>query len=644
MAALALAVALAALVPPADDPPPSRALSMELCRAPRLAGTPASRHAVEFVSRVLEEAGFEVELDRREVLLSLPRRLEFAVLEDARATLPVVERVATFDPDARPPGDVPPFNAWTASGEVTGEVVDAGFGTRPDFERLVAARIDLAGKVALCRYGRSYRGVKVELAQEFGCAGVLLFTPAEADGAARGPVWPAGPWKPAHEAQRGAVGPMAQGPGDPTTPGWPSPPPGVDGERRDGAALDAALPRILVQPIGARDAEAILARLARRRMVGEDGERTSVPIGPGPVAARLAIDAPRELRTIVNVVGTLPGRADDFVMAGNHRDAWVRGARDAGSGTVALLRAAQRLGERARAGWTPENGVRLAFWDAEESGLIGSTEWGEAGAGRLREDCIAYLNGDAVVGGLALNVSGTPGLESALVRALERVPEPVRASADPTGRTLAVAWRARFGDGEPTLPLPGSGSDFTVFLHHLGVPVLDLTLSGVGSGEYHTAFDDFLLIDRFVDPDWVGHETAGLVFAELLGELADGGFASFEDERAARELARHARDPENGLDAELASEVAAALAALADEIAAAAPAAAPARLLQALEHAPGLEGRPWYRNQLWAPGLEAGYGAETFPRLRAGDAAARRAAADDLLARIEALRAAWAAR
>ena len=628
--------------------PPSRALSLELCRAPRLAGTSGSLHAVELVARVLEEAGFAVELDRREVLLSLPRRLELALFEDARASAPLLERIQRYDPDARPPGDLPPFSAWTASGEARGEVVDVGHGSREDFERLRAARVDLAGKVALCRYGHMYRGVKVELAQEYGCAALLLFTPSSEDGAERGAVWPDGPWKPPHETQRGAVGPMAQGPGDPSTPGWPSPAPGVGARRASPEELEARLPRILVLPIGAGDAEAILARLARRRMGSdENGERITSAVGPGPVVAQLVIDAPRELRPIVNVIGHLAGQDDDFVMAGNHRDAWVRGARDAGSGTVALLRAAQLLGARARAGWKPAHGIRLAFWDAEESGLVGSTEWGEAHADEVRDHALAYLNGDAVVGGLELSAAGLPGMERTLLAALEGIVQPGKASGEPPNATLADAWRASFPDGAPELGLVGSGSDFTVFVHHLGVPVLDLSFGGVGAGEYHTAFDDFPLMDRFLDPGWVGHETAAALFAALLAQIAEGPSGVLDDRAAALAFARLARAAAPDVGEEPARAIAEAFEALERAIAAARErgyAGEGPSFLRSLECPAGLPARPWFKNQLWAPALELGYGAETFPRLRAApDDAARGAATEELVASIEHLRAAWEA-
>ena len=675
----------------AQDDPPSRALLLELTATPRLAGTPTSYRAVEVVSRVLTEAGWEVEVDSREVLLSLPRRLELGLYEDAAREVPFHERIERFDPDAVPPGDLPPFNSWTASGEVRAEVIDAGWGLPEDFARLAAARIDVEGKVALCRYGRCYRGDKVRQAQEAGCAAVLLFTPASDDGAERGPTWPQGPWKPPHEAQRGAVGPMTSGPGDPLTPGFPSPRLGEAAPVHPARLAEATkrLPAIPVMPIGADEGAALLERLSTRRIREADGQVRSVRLGPGPVNAHVFVDAPRERRPIHNVIGRLPGERDGFVLAGNHRDAWVRGAQDAASGTVTLLRAAQRLGARRAAGWTPEHGVTLAFWDAEETGLVGSTEWGEAHADDLRASCFAYINADAVVGGLTFRASGAPGLEGALARSLARVPERT-APGEPgplMGRTLLDQWREGHG-GLPRFSLPGSGSDYTVFLHHLGVPIVDVGFSGNGGGHYHTAFDDFGMVERYLDPGFVGHELAGGFFATLLADLAELGPLAFDDAYAAAELERHAREAAPWLGEERAQRLAVAFATLSRSItlswaewrrtqelvdegelgpfgawpsfldALEAPAGAAAReaalaearprMYGALQRPQGLEGRAWFKNDLWAPDPDNGYGTSILPRLRAavsaGDDAALDAAMGELLERIATLRGQWDAR
>lgn len=595
--------------PPAQAAPPSRALLREFTSRARLAGTTGSHWGALFVQRELEAAGWEVELDAREVLLSLPRVLELSAFADDQADAPFLERRSTFDSDATPPRDVPPFNAWSASGTVDAPLIDAGRGLRADFERLVASGVDPRGCVALARYGGSYRGVKARLAQEFGCVGVLLFSDPEDDGAGRGEVYPRGPWKPDWAAQRGSISPMAKAPGDPSTPGWASPAPGVEVPRLEGRELDAALPRIPCLPLPARDALALRERLAE---VEVDG--SAHRLGPGPVHVRLAVDQPRELRTIYNVHGRLRGVGELLVIAGNHRDAWVRGAHDAGGGTVALLRAAQHLGQRVRAGWTPPQTLQLSFWDAEESGLIGSTEWAEGEASELRRRCIAYINADAAVSGASFRgASGTPGLLGVLERALAATPVlGERAPGAPAD--LLEDWRAALDGEAPRLGLAGSGSDYTAFLHHLGLPVLDFTLRGNSGGEYHTAFDDFSQVDRFLDPDWRGHETAGRLVAELMTRLGEEGFASFDEAQAARRLAQVVREEESWLGPDAARELAGAFENLA---AAARVRAGEARFYMHLEARDGLPGRRWFKNRLWAPGLETGYASETLPTLRA---------------------------
>lgn len=614
------------------EEPRSRALSRALTSSARLAGTSGSEVGARTVARTLEKAGWTVELDRREVLLSYPRRIHLRAT--SRGTRDAGERVLferheTFDPDQRPAQDVPKFNAWSGSGTAEADVVDVGRGLRADFERLKSEGVDVAGKIALASYGGAYRGVKAELAQAAGCVAVLLCSPSAQEGADRGPTWPKGPWKPDDAAQRGAIGSLSVCPGDPSTPGWASPAVGESAARRLAPAeYDARLPRILCTPLGVGEGEALRAALGR-------GEQ---------VRMQIELDVPRSLRRIVNVIARLPGKADGWVIAGNHRDAWVRGAQDAASGTVALLRAAERLGERTRGGWSPERGLLLAFWDAEEYGLIGSTEWAEANADWLARDAIAYVNADAVVSGTNFRAGGTPGLEAALEAALARVPSPTPDAEGTAPGNLRDRWLE--DREERTLRILGSGSDYTVFLHHLGLPVLDIGFGGNQGGGYHTRFDDFGLMDRFLDPGWVGHELAGHFVAELLEELATRGFDAFDDARAARAMAAQAMaESGNLLDGSQAERLAKAFQELAQAITDAATRPneqVRPRFFQVLATARGLDGRPWYRNRLWAPGLETGYAPETFPELRAAsDEAEREALVDELIVSIAALQRAW---
>lgn len=620
---LLVAPALAALLlssaaQDAQRGPPSRGLLLGLTESPRLAGTCGSLVGAKYVARVLEEAGWKVEIDEREVLLSLPRTIELAIYEDAFAEAPISERIERFDPDAIPPGDVPKCNGWSASGTVRARVVDAGRGLRADFERLQALGVDVRGTVALVRYGGSYRGIKVDMATQAGCAAVLLFSDPAEDGPDKGPTWPAGPWKPDWEAQRGSINPIAHIPGDPSTPGWPSPKPGTkDAKRASAEEIAEGLPKIPCIPIGWRDAKALIGKLAQVGTKDEDGKEIQEPLGPGPVQVRLLVDQPRDYRVIRNVVARLPGASEKTVIGGAHRDAWVRGANDDGAGTVAMLRAAQHLGEKAKAGWKPKCTITLGFWDAEEFGLIGSTEWGEANADWLRSNAVAYVNADTGVNGPRFRgAGGSPGMLSVLRSVLERVPAAKRDEGE-TPANLWEEWRESIqarakasgkedaAPEEPRLGLPGSGSDFAVFVHHLNIPCLEPSFGGGGGGgAYHTTFDDFLYVEKHVDQGFVGHELAGRCYAELLAEIADRGEASFSPAEAAAEWSLRAREAK--------TEISTLMERLAEVLAR--NECAPKALLGDCPQ--GLPGRTWFRNKLWAPRLDDGYGSETFPTLR----------------------------
>ena len=616
--------------------PPSRELLLELTAGPRLAGTCGSLVGAKFVARTLEEAGWLVEIDEREVMLSLPRSIELTVTDEAFSDHAILERSARFDPDAIPPGDVPPCSGWSASGTAKGNAVDAGYGIRADFERLKSLGIDLHGCIALARYGKCYRGIKVDLATQYGCAGVLLFSDPAEDGPDKGATWPAGPWKPDWDAQRGSINPIAHDPGDPSTPGWGSPKPGThDARRASPKEIADELPTIPCVPVGWRDAKAILAKLATVATKDKDGKDAEERLGPGPVQVRLAVDQPRDLRVIRNVIARMPGKSEKTVIGGAHRDSWVRGANDDGAGTVAMLRAAQLLAEKEKTGWRPKRTITLGFWDAEEFGLIGSTEWGEANEDWLRSNAVAYVNADTAVNGAHFRgAGGSPGMLAVLESVLERIPAaPAKDGVAPAN--LLEEWRALLRsrakspeEEEPRLGLPGSGSDFAVFVHHLNVPCLEPGFGGSeGGGGYHTTFDDFGYVEKYVDPGFVGHELAGRFFAELLAEIADRD-AFFDDAAAARELSRRARE----LAAESRkSDAESALAQSLDRVAASFDQAASAAaggdgaLYRRLEAREGLPGRPWFRNRLWAPGLEDGYGSETFPTLRAAAAKGKEA-------------------
>lgn len=628
---------------PVSNAPPAQELLRELCETTRLAGTNAGLVGARQVARRLEAAGWRTEVEPRVVMLTYPRRTEIAIYAgdgdvDGERETPISTRIETFDPDRVPTGDVPMYNAWSASGTVRGPVIDAGRGLRADFERLRAAGVELKGTVALCRYGGCYRGIKVDLATQYGCSAVLLWSDPKSDGAERGPTWPDGPWKPGHDAQRGSISPMGRTPGDPSTPGWASPLPGEKSERLEGSDLAAALPTIPCAPIGATEAARLLEGMSKRAFVDAAGQTIEEPVGPGPRQVLVAIDAPRELRTIWNVVGTLEGeKKDEFVLAGAHRDAWVRGANDNASGCVVMLRVAQELGARAKDGWRPARTLKLAFWDAEEFGLIGSTEWAEAHADLVREQCVVYVNSDVAATGTRFGgASGTPGMLGVLEPVLRRV-------VGAEQKSLWEEWTAR--SPQPGLSLPGSGSDFAVFVHHLGVPFVELGFGGNGGGQYHTAFDDVAMVERHLDPGYAGHELSARLHVDLLVELAERGHGAFDGREAALRMQNEAI----ALAASAGAD--AALADVATQLAESFGATAAVFVdhpeagrtwLRDMSHAAGVPGREWHTNVMWTSGLEDGYGAETFPMLRAvrgGGADRLRAAAAPLLERLAAIRA-----
>jgi N-acetylated-alpha-linked acidic dipeptidase len=594
------ALVLAAALPQDSALPRSRQLMLELAAEPRLAGTSGGLQGAKVAARQLRAAGWDVELDERVVVLSLPRRISVRAFADSEAKEPFEARVERYDADALPPGDVPLYNAWTASGKVRANVVDVGFGLRADYEALAQRKIDVRGAIALARYGRAYRGVKVDLATEHGCVGLLLFSESASDGGERGAVWPEGPWKPDWDGQRGSILPIASAPGDPSTPGTPSPRPGEEAPRLTLDELEARLPRIPCTPLGAREARELRTRLADE-------------VGPGPVEVELDLDVPRERRTICNVIARLPGTGaePELVIAGGHRDAWVRGANDNASGCVALVRAAERLAARREQGWKPARTLVIGLWDAEEFGLIGSTEWGEANAELLRRRCVTYVNCDASIAGTQFSGGGSPGMLRALRAAAERVSVPGAST------NLWQDWCARVKDGAPALGLPGAGSDHAVFAHHLGLPVVEPGFGGHSGGQYHATFDDYTMVREHLDPGWTGHELAGEFLAELLASLADGR-VSFDAAEAARSFALRARalGEEEWFGRERGARLSQEFESVAIRMESDAVRGGQPELYRVLNR-PSLAGREWFRNVLWAPNVEDGYSSVSFPTLRA---------------------------
>jgi len=615
-----------------------------LTKAPHMAGTPEDRATADYVANLFRAAGLQTQIEEYKVWMNYPREVSLDITAPGgfHSHAPTRERVEG-DPYQNDPRIVMPFNSMSPSGDVEGEVVYANYGTPDDFKKLAEMKIDVRGKIVLMRYGQNFRGVKVLDAQNNGAAGVILYSDPYDDGWRNGDKYPQGPWRPDTGVQRGSVGFMFEFPGDPTTPGIASVP-DLPQAQRTPPSRSVALPKIPSMPISYADAWPILERLA-----GPDSPREwqgSLPftyhVGPGPVRVKMRLRQDYAYRTIWNVIGRIDGSEypDEWVVAGNHRDAWVYGAADPGSGTAAMLEAARGLGELLKNGWRPKRTIVFASWDAEEEGLIGSTEWAEQHAHELAH-APAYFNMDVGVTGPNFEASSVPSLRTFLVEISKSI-------SSPKGSTVYEQWQkagrrsseppplrnAENQDSASKTPVPignlGSGSDYSVFLQHLGVPATDISSSGP-YGVYHSAFDDFQWFTKFADPDFAYEQEMARIFGLQAIRMADADVLPYNYAEYGKAILSYLKAAQKKADASFGAQTPS----FADAFAAANrfeqageeilecqaalprnPAALNATLLsteRALLIAQGLPHRPWFHHSIYAPGEYTGYAAVVIP-------------------------------
>ena len=631
-----------------------------LTEEPHVAGTPADRATAEYVRQRLAAYGWDARIVEIPVWINYPKLSRLTLVEPLEEKLAVRETGVPWDKDAGSRGVFDAFHGYSASGDVVGQVVYANYGDVDDFNKLAAAGIDVHGRIALVRYGKVFRGLKVRNAERAGAAGVLIYSDPADDGYAQADPYPRGPGRPADAIQRGSVQFLSEGPGDPGTPGWAS----TSGGKRLKHEDMKTVPRIPSLPIAYAEARKIFDQLEGPRVPLEAWQGAlplAYHVGPGPAVVHLESEQDWAVRPIWNVIATLKGREhpEQVVVGGNHRDAWNCGAVDPNSGTITLLELARTLGAQAQSGWRPRRTLMLCSWDGEEYGLLGSTEWAEANDAMLSRNAVAYLNVDVAVSGDNLRVNGSDALETLFTEAIRDVRDPMQ-NRSLWNTTMDRAWndgknnwsstnRLRRLRGEPArafeyqiAPL-GSGSDYTAFLDHLGVPSADLRFEGL-HGTYHSMYDDFEFVDRILDPGYHRHMamtelwsramlrlaeapvlplrySATAEFAvdqlETLADRAEDASAGKTDSlklsapvtpalEAARRLLEAARAAERAADAALAQG---------------APRDAPDGYNAAVMRAerallgPGLPGRAWFRHELYAPGLNTGYNPVPLPRL-----------------------------
>lgn len=491
----------------------------EVTRRPHMAGTPASIEVANLVRRRLEEAGLETEVHDYQVWLSAPTRVRVEMTAPVREPISVDEPSNPIDPDSSHPELGPGFVAYSGSGTLEAPVVYVNYGLPPDYARLRAAGVDVEGKIAIARYARSHRAVKIHTAQEAGAAGILIYSDPVDDGYARGPAWPDGPWRADFQLQRGNGKYSWFWHGDPLSPGIAA--------TADARVLDPAtvptLPRIPAVVLAYKEAAKILSRLQGPAVPAgfQGGLPFTYRLGPGPVTVRLDVQMNDGRRPIRNVIGRIRGRdADRWVVLGTHHDAWTFGGMDPGSGLTGVFEVARGLAALKKNGWMPERSIVFAFWDAEEFGLIGSTEYAEALQKELREKAVVYINTDLFMRG-RFDGGGTPSLRDFLVEVTKDIPSY-------TGKgTVYDLWRTDAWQQQPPerrrqgqrgfevdLAALGSGADFVAFQDYLGLPTLQMEFDFEGSyGTYHSNYDTRWFAEHFADPGF----QVGTTLVQILG-------------------------------------------------------------------------------------------------------------------------------
>jgi N-acetylated-alpha-linked acidic dipeptidase len=510
-----------------------------LSARPHHVGSPYDRENAEWILARFREWGWEARIETFDVLFPTPKERLVEMTEPRRFRLALEEPAVAVDPTSGQKAEqLPTYNAYSIDGDVTGPLVYVNYGLPEDYEQLDRLGVSVKGAIVLARYGRSWRGIKPKVAAEHGAVGCLLYSDPRDDGYFEDEVFPAGPMRPKEGVQRGSVMDFpSSSPGDPLTPGV-----GATKEARRLSVKEApSLTRIPVQPISYGDAQPLLAALAGR--VAPPGWRGALPVtyhvGPGPAKVRLKVAFNWDIKPVHDVVARIPGSEwpDEWVVRGNHHDAWVNGADDPVSAMSAMLEEAHALGVLLKEGWKPKRTIVYCAWDGEEPMLLGSTEWAEAHAGELQQKAVAYLNTDANSRGY-LDASGSHSLEHLLNEVARDIEDPEtkipvwkRSQAHAlVGASSAEERKAIRGRADLRIGALGSGSDYTAFIDHLGVASLNLGYDGEddSAGIYHSIYDDFYWYTHFSDSDFVYGRALAQTVGLLVLRLADAELLPFE--------------------------------------------------------------------------------------------------------------------
>ena len=509
------------------------ALHRPLTQRPHPAGSPGTLDVVKYLQRTLAGFGLDVQTHEYQVLLAQPRKIAIAMTAPSRRVLSVDEPAIREDPTSSHPELKGGYVAYSASGTAAGQIVYVNYGLPADYAQLATLGVSLKGRIALARYGRSHRAVKTHTAEQAGARALILYSDPGDDGEVKGEAWPKGYWRGEQMVQRGNAKYSWFWHGDPLTPGI--------GATRDAVRIAEAtaptLPKIPVVVLGWGEAQHLLAALGgpdapdafqgglTSPRLGSRMRTNPYKVGPGPAAVSLSVDMDQTLMPIYDVVASLKGtaRPERAVLFGTHHDAWTFGGVDPGTGTTALLEVAKALGQMAKSGWTPARTISLAFWDAEEFGLVGSTEYAEDQRARLQEQLIMYVNIDMYMKG-RFDPGGVPSLAAFVADVAKDVPEGPSTVYDAWAKSEweRVPSARRVGAADafvPDLEPLGSGADFVPFQDHLGVPTMAIEFigdNGYGYGTYHTNYDSRAYVEQIADPGF----TQGVLMTQVLGTMA----------------------------------------------------------------------------------------------------------------------------
>lgn len=667
----------------APDTARLREYLLTMTEDPHHASSPGSKAVAEYALQKFREWGLDAEIEVFEAYMPIPVTRRVELLSPERYVARLREPEVEGDKDSADEGRLPVYNAYSADGDVTGELVFVNYGLPEDYDRLEEMGVDVRGKIVIAKYGRSWRGIKPKVAAERGAIACIIYSDPEDDGFFVDDPYPKGPMRPEWGAQRGSVMDMPTYPGDPLTPGWGS----TAGGRKLPVEDARTIMTIPVLPMAWGDALPLLRALGGPVAPTSDW-KGALPItyhvGPGPARVRVQLEFEWRNRPLYDVIARVPGTtdADQLVIHGNHHDAWVNGANDPTSGAVALMEAARSVAELLKTGWKPRRTITFALWDGEEWGLLGSTEWAEQHQENLDANAVVYLNSDSYSAGW-MGTGGSHSLTTFVEQLLRDVPYPkseMSLREAGVARALERAPSARdsnrIREREFTMGALGSGSDYTVFIDHLTIASLNLGFGGAQpNGIYHSTYDSYAFYTRFLDPDFLFGQAQAGAFAVAVTRLADAPILPFDFTDAAETFQRYLDE----LGRLSGRELSAGAVDLADVKAAVERLTAAGDAYEAsyrraiaqgagwlerhhrtltevnrnlylterdLQTDRGLPRRDWFRHTIYAPGYYTGYGVKTMPGIREAieqddaaeaqaEAAAVAAAIDRMAQRVE---------